>query len=259
MMWPTHWRPFHSARIRCKRPNVITFLFPAFNEAGNLRRFPLEVFPVFDTLEVPYEVVVVDDGSTDETAAVAKALDRVRLVQHPRNLGLGAAVRTGIAAARKALIITMDSDLTFAPSLVPLLIERFRRGDVDVVSGSPALAGFDKEIPSFRVGMSRAASLVYSVVLGRSVTSINPIFRLYRREDVQALELQTNGFDINAEILFRLIRQGKRIAEVPAPLTQRTHGVSKLQYSKELQRHFRLLRVMLSWRLAQTLGRSSGQ
>src|SRR5436190_130055 len=137
---------------------MISFVFPAYNEAENLRRFPAEVFPVFRALGKPFEVVIVDDGSKDDTQAVARGLQEtepaVRVVPHERNMGLGAAVKTGIREARGDLIVTLDSDLTFAPALVQQLLARFERGDVDVVSGSPKLAGFDKNIPAYRVAMS---------------------------------------------------------------------------------------------------------
>lgn len=229
---------------------MISFVFPAFNEGENLKRFPTEVIPAFDRLGEPYEIVIVDDGATDDTAAVAASLGpKVRLVRHDRNRGLGAAIRTGIANAQGDLVITMDSDLTFAPDLVPRLLERFRKGDVDVVSGSPKLAGYGRDIPSYRVFISHAATLVYSLIMGAKVTAVSPIFRLYKREMLQGLPILATGFDINAEILFHLIRRGARIAEVPTPLTQRIHGESKLNYKKEMIRHARLLKRMIWLRL----------
>jgi dolichol-phosphate mannosyltransferase len=233
---------------------MISFIFPAFNEAENLARFPAEVFPVFDALGESYEIVVVDDGSSDATADVARGLgDRVRLVSHDQNRGLGAAVRTGIREARGELVITMDTDLTFAPSLVPKLLERFRRGDVDVVSGSPKLAGYDEKIPFYRVLVSYVASLVYAVVMGKWMRDVSPIFRLYRREQLITLPLRTNRFEINAEILFYLIRDGRRIVEIPAPLTQRIHGESNLDYKKEIVRHLRLVGRMIRLRALSSL------
>lgn len=229
---------------------MISFVFPAFNEAENLKRFPTEVIPVFDRIGEPYEIVVVDDGSGDATASVAEGLGpKVRLVRHDHNRGLGAAIRTGIAHSQGDLVITMDTDLTFAPELVPSLLERYKKGDVDVVSGSPKLAGYGKDIPSYRVFISHVATLVYRVIMGAKVTAVSPIFRLYKREMLQGLPLQATGFDINAEILFHLIRRGARIAEVPAALTQRIHGESKLNYKKEMRRHLRLIRRMLWLRL----------
>ncbi|HWQ99434.1 MAG TPA: glycosyltransferase [Candidatus Methylomirabilis sp.] len=228
---------------------MISFIFPAYNEVENLKRFPGEVIPVFDRLGEPYEIVVVDDGSVDDTAAVARSLGGpVRLVQHDRNRGLGAAVRTGIKEARGDLVVTMDTDLTFSPSLVSLLLERFRRGDVDVVSGSPKLAGYGKDIPSYRVLVGLVSTLVYSILLGRKITAVSPIFRLYRRSDLVDLPLQATGFDINAEVLFHLIQRGKRVAEVPAMLTQRVYGESKLDYPKEMRRHLRLVWRMVKMR-----------
>lgn len=229
---------------------MITFAFPAFNEAENLKRFPAEVVPVFNALGEPYEILVVDDGSTDATADTARALGApVRFVQHDRNRGLGAAIRTAIKEAKGDLLVTMDTDLTFAPSLVPVLLERFRKGDVDVVCGSPKLAGYGKDIPSYRLFVSHVASLVYRVVLGAKLSTVTPIFRLYKREQLLSLPLQATGFDINAEILFYLVRDGRRIAEVPAALTQRIHGESKLEYRKEMKRHLRLLKRMVALRL----------
>src|SRR3989344_8574567 len=208
---------------------MISFIFPSYNEADNLKRFPTEVVPVFDALGETYEILIVDDGSMDDTAAVARGIGgNVRLVQHDRNRGLGAAIRTGIKEARGDLVVTMDTDLTFSPSLVPLLLERFHLGDVDVVSGSPKLAGYGKDIPSYRVLVGKLSTLVYSVIFGRKITAVTPIFRLYRRADLVNLPLQSTGFDVNAEILFYLVRCGKRVVEVPAMLTQRVHGESKL-------------------------------
>jgi dolichol-phosphate mannosyltransferase len=234
---------------------MISFVFPAFNEGENLKRFPTEVVPVFNALGESYEIVVIDDGSTDDTAAIATSLGApVRLVKHDRNRGLGAAVRTGIKESQGDLIVTMDTDLTFAPSLVSSLLERFKKGDVDVVAGSPKLAGYGKDIPSYRVFVSMCSTLVYSAIFGKKITAVTPIFRLYRRADLIDLPLQATGFDINAEILFYLVRRGKRVAEVPAPLTQRVHGVSKLDYKKEMQRHLRLVWRMVKMRLAERSG-----
>lgn len=229
---------------------MISFVFPAFNEAANLQRFPAEVIPVFDALGKPYEIIVVDDGSRDATAEVARGLGpKVRLIQHEGNKGLGQALRTGFAAAQGDLVITMDTDLTFAPMLVSSLLARFEQGDCDVVSGSPKLAGYGADIPSYRIFISTAATLVYSTILGMRISAVSPIFRLYKRADLQALHLTAQGFDINAEILFGLIKNGKRVAEVPAPLTQRTQGESKLDYKKELQRHAKLVSRMVKWRV----------
>jgi dolichol-phosphate mannosyltransferase len=228
---------------------MISFIFPAFNEADNLKRFPGEVIPVFDRLGEPYEIVIVDDGSVDDTAVVARGLgDRVHVVQHDRNKGLGAAIRTGIANAKGDVVITMDTDLTFAPELVASLLERFKRGDVDVVSGSPKLAGYGKDIPTYRVLVGKISTLVYSLIFGRHITAVSPVFRLYRRADLIDLPLQSTGFDINAEILFFLVQRGKKVAEVPAALTQRVHGVSKLNYKREMKRHLRLVWRMLKLR-----------
>ena len=174
------------------------------------------------------------------------------MVQHDGNRGLGAAIRTGIKEARGDLVVTMDADLTFSPALVPSLLGRFRRGDVDVVSGSPKLAGYGKDIPSYRVLVGLVSTLVYSILLGRKITAVSPIFRLYRRSDLVDLPLQATGFDINAEILFHLIQRGKRVAEVPAMLTQRVHGESKLDYPKEMRRHLRLVWRMVKMRLGRS-------
>jgi len=228
---------------------MLTVVIPVWNEAKNLQRYPAELFPVLEELGMPIEVLLIDDGSTDESRQVAASLGgSVRLVSHDRNRGLGAALRTGFAHAAGDLLVTLDADLTFAPSLIAKLLARFEAGDVDVVSGSPKMAGYGAAIPGYRIAVSHLATAIYSTILGAPITAVSPILRLYRTADLRALPLKSVGFEINAEILFGLISSGKRVAEIPAPLTQRIHGESSLDYRKEMVRHLRLASKMALWR-----------
>lgn len=230
----------------------LSVIIPCFNEEKNVPRYRDELWPILESLGLSFEVVIVNDGSVDGTVAAVEALGKpqARLVRHECNRGLGAAVRTGIAAATGDWLVVLDGDLTFHPKLIPRLLEG-RRGHpgVDFVIGSPNLGGYGAGIPGWRLVISKLANILYRVLLGRPITSINQIFRLYKTEQLKNLPLGATGFDINAEILFKLVFRGKTFVEVPAELTQRIYGVSKLNYAKEIRRHVILICKILKWKL----------
>jgi len=229
----------------------LSVVIPCCNEELNVPRYAVELWPVLEFLGVEFEVIVVDDGSKDKTAAEVNkiAKPQIRLVRHEVNKGLGAAMRTGLAAATGDRLIFLDGDLTFNPMLIPRLWQAMReRPEVDFVIGSPNLGGYGENIPTWRLLISKAANGVYRLLLGGPITSINQIFRLYKIEQLKQLPLAAVGFDINAEILFKLVFLGRKFIEVPTELTQRLHGVSKLNYAREMRRHLVLVIKILKWK-----------
>ncbi|MDO8584857.1 MAG: glycosyltransferase family 2 protein [bacterium] len=228
----------------------LSVIIPCFNEEENVRRFAPELLPVLDVLGMDSEVVLVDDGSADGTAREIKNIHdaRVRLVAHEKNQGLSAAMRTGIAGATGDLIVFLDSDLTFHPKLIPALLSALEANDVDFVIGSPKLGGYAKDIPAYRLFVSKMANLVYATLLGKPVTSINQILRLYKTPQLKELHLTSKGYEINAEILFKLVFKGRTFVEIPAELTARQFGVSKLNYAREFRRHAVLLLKIIWWK-----------
>lgn len=233
----------------------LSVIIPCFNEEENVRRVRPELLPVLDTLGIESEVILVDDGSRDGTAVEIKNIGdaRVRGITHNVNQGLSAAMKTGIAAATGDLLVFLDSDFTFHPKLIPALLAAIQaHPEVDVVIGSPRLGGYDKNIPAHRVVISKIANWVYVMLLGKPVTSVNQIFRLYKAPALQALRLTSKGYEINAEILFKLVFAGKKFVEIPAELTVRQFGTSKLRYGRELCRHAVLLLKILAWKFRKT-------
>ncbi|OGG51462.1 hypothetical protein A2704_04660 [Candidatus Kaiserbacteria bacterium RIFCSPHIGHO2_01_FULL_54_36b] len=221
----------------------LTVVIPCYNEVENVKRFVTELIPDVRKFGIDFEIIVVDDGSVDGTAEAVKHLDisELRIVNHPNNQGLGAALRTGFKAARGELVVTIDADLTFAPKDIRKLLDRYELGGVDFVIGSHGLAGYSREIPRWRVGISRLANLAYSLLAGRTVRGISSVFRLYRTEIIRDLPLVTSGYETSVEIFFRLLAAGYRFAEVPTPLGLRQFGRSKLNYPREVRRHLRLI------------------
>lgn len=224
----------------------LSLLLPCFNEEGNIPRLESELLPALDRLAMPFEVVAVDDGSSDLTAELLAALarkdPRVRMLRHPSNRGLGAALRTAAGEARGEWSVALDADLTFPPAEVAGLLESQRRTGADCVCGSPRYEG----VPWTRVLPSRILNGLYRRLFPSEVTAYTPIFRLYRTELLRRLTLDAEGFEINAEILVRLLRSGSRVVESPARLRERLWGASKLHRGRELFRHLRLiLRLIL--------------
>jgi dolichol-phosphate mannosyltransferase len=229
----------------------LSVIFPCFNEEENIARIPEILVPELQKLGCDYEILLIDDGSADRSyeAAHALTIPQLRIIRHGKNSGIGAAVKTGIKNASGEFLVILDADYTFHPQYIRDLIARFEKGDVDFVIGSPRLAGYGEDIQKYRVFVSIAANMVYSVLLGRHVTAVSPIFRLYKTVQLKEIPLETNGFDISVEILFRLILAGRKFAEVPTPLGLRQFGESKLNYRKEIIRHLKLVRKIIFWRL----------
>ena len=228
---------------------LLSVILPCRNEAGCVGLWESELFPSLDSLDVAYEVIAVDDGSVDDTAAALRGLAQkhpgLRIVSHQKNRGLGAALRTGFAASSGEWIATLDADLTFHPQQIRDLLKRQKTTGTDLVAGSPFLSKpGHAQIPWSRSGPSRCINAFYRRLCGPQLTAYTPIFRLYRASILRSLPLSSDGFEINAEIAALFLAAGKTVAEVPAVLTARTQGTSKLSRWRELRRH-----AGLAWRL----------
>jgi dolichol-phosphate mannosyltransferase len=209
------------------------------------------------------EIVFVDDGSTDGTAErlarAARRDDRVRVVTHATNRGVGAAMRTGFAATSGDVVVSYDADRTYPARDAVRLVEAVERG-ADVASASPFRAGGVASAPWARRFLSRAAFLAYRVVVGRrakGLTAFTAGFRAYRGDLVRALRFSSDGFPATAEILGLLLLAGARAVEVESVLSTRLEGRSKMRTLRATWGHCGVLARLLVRRVARRGGRVS--
>lgn len=229
----------------------LTVIIPCYQEKDNVKRFAEEVFPCFGDVAQSVEYILVDDGSTDGTDKEIKFLanthPEIKIITHPRNLGLGVSVRDGIQLATGDAILTLDADLTFHPNQIQNLLREYREG-IDCVMGSP-LKGKTDHVSWFRCFLSWGVNCVYQILLGQPVTSTSSLFRIYRSSSIKMLNLTSDSFQINAEILFKLIKSQKKVIEVPAKLTRRIYGKSKINFYREIKNHLKMFYQISRWKM----------
>lgn len=210
---------------------MVSFVIPCFQEEAALAAFAKVL------ADVPAaEVVFVDDGSRDGTAASLRALaeqdPRVHVETHATNLGVGAAMRTGIAATTGDVVVVYDVDRTYPLADAARLVERVE-GGADLATATPYGAeGTWQDVPWFRRFLSGSAGLAYRIVLGRRAQGIRCFtcaFRAYRGELARGLWFRSDGFPAAAEMLGRALLAGAEVATYPSALRARTEGTSKMR------------------------------
>ena len=220
----------------------ISVIIPMYNEEDNVLRTLVEVNKVMKDYE-DYEILVVDDGSKDETYRLAEEFSSdnpyVHLIKQPVNMGMGRALRTGFEHARGEIIITIDADLSYNASHINLLAsELINNPTVDIAVGSPYMEGGDvKNVPFIRLFISRIANKFVGYSMPENLSTVTSVLRAYRREVLDSMELESNGTDINLEILSKAIATRYKIKEVPAVLEGRELGKSKLKFKSKTISH----------------------
>jgi dolichol-phosphate mannosyltransferase len=221
----------------------LTVLIPAWNERDNLEHLLPALKEVLGRLAVPWEIIVVDGGSTDGTQDTARRLGARTIQQTER--GYGGALLAGFTAARTPYLATMDADLSHPP----VFLEEFwrRRDDAEVLIASRYVAGGKAAMSRFRWLLSLILNRTYSLLLSIPVRDLSSGFRLYHREALLALKPVARDFDFLEEVLVRVYNHGGRVIEIPFHYLPRGAGRSKARLVKF---GWALLKTLLRmWRL----------
>ena len=192
----------------------LSVVIPVYNEPKTV----LEIVDRVRRLAINKQIIVVNDGSTDETPTALLALERfkeVRVVHHDVNSGKGAALQTGFRMATGKFVIVQDADLEYDPSDILKVIEPLQNGTADVVYGSRYLAHAEQD-PSrlHRLGNWLLTSLS-NLMTGYRLTDMETCYKAFRRELLHKIEIEQKRFGFEPEITAKLARRGVRITEVP--------------------------------------------
>jgi glycosyltransferase involved in cell wall biosynthesis len=203
-------------------PVGVSAVLPAYNEEAVLETTVEGLRRVLAGTGRSFEIIVVDDGSTDATGAIADRLaavnPAVRAVHHPRNHGYGAALRSGFAAVRQEWVFLMDADGQFDPSELPGFLNDPRGADF-IVGYRPARAD-----PPHRVLFARLWAVLMGALLGVRVRDIDCAFKLMRRSYLSVMTLEAGGAFLSTEMLAKARRLGARIVERPVRHLPRRAG-----------------------------------
>lgn len=207
---------------------MTSFVIPVFNEEESLKHFYRELTDVFSKEEIKYEIIFVDDGSTDFSLEVLKMFARqsklVRVFSFRKNRGKSEALSYGFLKAKGESIITMDADLQDKPSEIPQLLKKLK-GDYDHVSGWRK----DRKDTGIKIIFSKVFNTAVSIVFGLKLHDYNCGFKAYTKDAAKSLKLYGG---LHRFIPLLLYQEGFRVCEIPVGHSQRRYGKSKFGISK---------------------------
>ncbi len=237
----------------------LSIIIPCYNEVENVPKIQEEFWPV--ALELAQtqtvEVIFVDDGSQDDTwlalqETFGNGVDTpilVKIERHEVNRGLGAAIRTGFAAAEGDVVVTTDSDGTYRFTEIPKMLA-YLTPQIDMVTASPYHPdGEVVNVPAYRLVLSRGSSTIYRLLVDNKIHTYTALFRAYRRQVVKSVPFNSDGYLAGTELLVNGMLVGYHVAEYPAALHSRVFGASKAKLARTILAHLNFQGRILLHRL----------
>ncbi len=211
-----------------ENPVELSVIVPVYNEAGNVKELHQKIVKACDALGKSYEVIFVDDGSTDKTVEICKSLKKLILIELRKNFGQTAAFDAGFKASRGKLIITMDGDLQNDPADIKLLLEKKKEGGYDIVSGWR----YDRKDSFSKKFFSRTADKLRKILLKDSIHDSGCSLKVYDGEALRQLDLFG---EMHRFIPALLESDGYTVGEVKVSHHPRIHGVTKYNWKRSVK------------------------
>jgi glycosyltransferase involved in cell wall biosynthesis len=206
----------------------LSVIIPVWNEASTIR----QVVEAVRAVPLDTEIIVVDGQSTDGTLEILTQFEAeggLRVIRQKVRNGRGGALRDGIREATGEVIVFQDGDLELDPACFPDLLEPITSNQADIVFGSRFLGG-RPQMTFLQYWGNKAVNYVLNLLWGTHLTDVETCYQMFRREAVEGLTFDRTDMSFTVELTLRLIRTGRRIAEVPVGYTPRTAAEGKKLY-----------------------------
>jgi dolichol-phosphate mannosyltransferase len=229
-----------------------SIVVPAHNEEGVIKKTVGILDKIAKGIKREYEIIVVDDGSTDKTNELLKKIrkknKKLKILTNKDKMGGGYSIRMGYKNALGEKIISIDADLSYDPILIPKILSKMEEG-YDMVIASPYVRGGRVVgVTPVRLFVSKLGNLIYKTLLFSDINCFSGFFRGVNKK-ITKIHLESYGFETMTEMTAKSIFLGYKIAEIPAVLKKRTTGRSKFKVGKEIMKNLKLLVKIFFWRL----------
>ncbi len=238
--------------VSSQSPITLTFVIPALNEEDVIRRFIDDVTRVIGSHDLIYEIILIDDGSTDRTGAImdeiAAANERIRIIHNPTNIGLGESYKRGLAEARGEYLMMLCGDGGFPASSLPPVLDQLGAADILV----PYMLNLHRIKTPTRLILSRAYTTLLNILFGQDIRYYNGL-PVHKVANLKSLEIKSSGFGFQAEILTKLLRAGcsyQQIGVYGAEETKRSRALRLRNIASVVRTLARLITEVMRYKPA---------
>jgi len=204
----------------------LSVIIPVYNEVKNIN----EIIKRVQTTKLASEIVIVDDGSKDGTRDILQTLNgkkKVRVILHEKNQGKGAAVVTGMKAAKGEILLIQDADLEYDPRDYPLLLKPIQEGLADVVYGSRFLGGPHRVTMFWHQVANKLLTLMTNILYDSILTDMETGYKVFRRNVIEGMTIKAKRFNFEPEFTAKILKRKHRIYEVPISFNPRDYTEGK--------------------------------